>query len=335
MSLSTLRSKDHYKAVARELAEAGLEWREEVGGKHARLIIAVNGREEIEILSLSPSDYRAPMKARSHIRRRIKQWKAESAARLATDALSAQFPTLEKRTMNHSHMLVAASSSALTMSSREIAELCEKRHDHVLRDIKKTLEALKLDLPSFGGIYLDVYGREQSEYRLPQNLTMTLMTGYSIPLRQRVVDRWMELENKQAPSVQLDAILQDPAKLRALLLDNVEKVLVLEAELEEAKPLAAAYDHLTRADGTLCITDAAKTLQMRPKDLFSFLQSRKWIYRRPGNGHWVGYQDKLQQGLLDHRVNEVTASDGFSKITEQVRLTAKGLGHIAKMVVPV
>ncbi len=41
-----------------------------------------------------------------------------------------------------------------TMSSREIAELCGKRHDHVMRDIKKMLE--ELNAPKFGGVILVV-----------------------------------------------------------------------------------------------------------------------------------------------------------------------------------
>ena len=38
-----------------------------------------------------------------------------------------------------------------TMSSREIAELCDKRHDHVCRDIENlNLEYGKLSLPKVG-----------------------------------------------------------------------------------------------------------------------------------------------------------------------------------------
>jgi len=46
-----------------------------------------------------------------------------------------------------------------TMSSREIAELTGKRHDHVMRDIRTMLEELKLTGPSFGGSYKDSTGR--------------------------------------------------------------------------------------------------------------------------------------------------------------------------------
>lgn len=215
-----------------------------------------------------------------------------------------------------------------TMTSLEISSLVEKRHDHVMRDINTMFEALELDGPSFGDIYRDERNREQKCYRLPRDLTMTLVTGYSIPLRKRVIDRLDELERHRATP---EAVLNNPATLRHLLLENVEKVLALEAEVKELTPMAASYEFLTRTDGTMCITDAAKVFEMRPKDFFSWLKSYQWIYRRAGNGHWVGYQPKIQQGLLDHRVEEVTRADGSTKITEQVRITAKGMAKLGEL----
>ncbi len=87
---------------------------------------------------------------------------------------------------------------AVTMSSREIAELTEKRHDHVKRDIENMLSELKKDIPSFGGIYLDSMNREQVEYHLDRELTETLITGYSIPLRHKVIRRLHDLEEQAA-----------------------------------------------------------------------------------------------------------------------------------------
>lgn len=79
MAMRGLRGKDHYKAITRELRCAGLQWREEKRGRHAALLIHVNGREETEILALTPSDSRAAKNAVSHVRRRIRKWKAEAA----------------------------------------------------------------------------------------------------------------------------------------------------------------------------------------------------------------------------------------------------------------
>lgn len=218
-------------------------------------------------------------------------------------------------------------TTGTTMSTREIAELVEKRHDNVMRDTKTMFEALEISALKFEGSYIGDNGKALLLYNLPRDLTMTLVTGYSIPYRKKVIDRLAELERFQNSP---EAALSDPAKLRHLLLENVEKVLALEASVVELTPLAAAYEHLTRSDGTMCLTDAAKILGMRPKDLFAWLQTNGWIYRRAGNGHWVGRQPKVNVGYLDHRLEEVTRSDGSTKITEQVRITAKGMAKLGE-----
>ena len=68
--------------------------------------------------------------------------------------------------------------------------------------------------------------------------------------------------------------------------------------------------------------------------LFSWLSGNKWIYRRVGGSGWVAYQDKIQQGLLEHKVTTVHKDDGTEKITEQVRVTAKGLAKLAAIFQP-
>ncbi|MDR6628375.1 phage antirepressor YoqD-like protein [Acinetobacter lwoffii] len=124
--------------------------------------------------------------------------------------------------------------------------------------------------------------------------------------------------------------LADPRVLRDLLLGYSERIVGLEEEVQEMKPSVEAYDRIAKADGSLCLTDAAKALQMRPKDLIAKLSSGKWIYKRAGNSHWLGYQDKVQAGYLEHKITEVTRGDGTTKITEQVRITPKGLAKLAK-----
>ncbi|MEQ9347734.1 MAG: phage antirepressor KilAC domain-containing protein [Thalassospira sp.] len=132
------------------------------------------------------------------------------------------------------------------------------------------------------------------------------------------------MENKP---VQQD--LSDPTTLRHLLLEHTEREIELLAKIDEAKPKVEGFDRIAHADGSMCITDAAKTLQMRPKDLFSWLRCNGWIYKRAGNSHDVAYQDKLKSGVLEHKTGIAHRSDGSEKITEQVRVTPKGLTKLA------
>ncbi|MGC5778327.1 Rha family transcriptional regulator [Methylobacterium sp. NFXW15] len=75
------------------------------------------------------------------------------------------------------------------MSSQEIAELTGKRHADVMRVIRNMLEQLGLDERNFASVYRDAKGEERPCYNLPRNLTVTLVTGYSIPMRHAVVTR--------------------------------------------------------------------------------------------------------------------------------------------------
>jgi hypothetical protein len=96
----------------------------------------------------------------------------------------------------------------------------------------------------------------------------------------RVVDRWQQLEAERAP-FDPAALLNKPPIMRGLLLSYTEKVLALESEVDAMRDDVAAHERLTKADGTLSITEAAKALEMRPKDLFQWLAHNGWIYKRP------------------------------------------------------
>jgi prophage antirepressor-like protein len=102
------------------------------------------------------------------------------------------------------------------------------------------------------------------------------------------------------------------------------------SQLDVALPKAEALDRIATADGALSVTEAAKALQVRPKDLFSYMQSHDWAYRRSGSGTWLGKAPRTNSGDVTHKVATIKNPDGTDRIVEQLKITPKGLAKLAK-----
>lgn len=229
--------------------------------------------------------------------------------------------------------LVRIDTMNLTMSSREIAELTGREHKHVMRDIRLMLVNLGKPATEYAQNWTDPQNKQEyPEYRLPKRESLILVSGYDVVLRAKIIDRWAELESTKAPD--LMSVLSDPIQLRAILLDHVEQNIALKNKVAEQAPKVEALDRIaTSSIGSMCITDAAKHIQVAPTVLFRWLAEHKWIYRRNGT-NWIGYQDRIHEGLVEHKVTtiqlkETATSPAKEIISEQLRITAKGLAKLA------
>lgn len=249
-------------------------------------------------------------------------------------------------TGNNSMSNLAVTNQNVTMSSREIAKLTGKQVKHIHADIWNMLDQL-YDIKKDGHDF-DHYKNQRvtlsngalatidargyiSEFNLDRYHSEVLVTGYDLKRRAAVIKRWYDLETGQAkPAIDPMTALNDPSFLRSTLLTYTEKVIELESQVEEMKPDVEALTRIAKSQGSMCVTDAAKQLQVKPKSLFDIMSQCKWIYRRLGTP-WIGYQDKIQQGLIEHKVTVITKPDGEDKSIPQVRVTPKGLSKLAKL----
>ncbi|WP_369788295.1 phage antirepressor KilAC domain-containing protein [Rouxiella sp. WC2420] len=230
---------------------------------------------------------------------------------------------------------LAVQSGNVTMSSLEIAALVSKRHDNVKRTIETLVEKGVVTSPQIEEkatagrpVVYYLFKGEQGKRD-----SIVVVAQLSPEFTAKLVDRWQELE-KQIASPIFDpmAALNDAEFLRGTLLTYSEKVIALEHKVEEMKPDVEALDRIAKADGSMCITNAAKHLQVQPKFLFKMMSEGHWIYRRAGGKTWLAYQDRIQSGVLEHKVTTVERSDGSEKVVEQVLVTAKGLTKLSKMI---
>lgn len=204
------------------------------------------------------------------------------------------------------------------MTSLEIAGLCEKRHDHVCRDIKVMLEQLNIQSPQIWGEYRDDLGRAYPCFHLPKDLCLTLVSGYNVILRKLIIDRWLELEQESKP-----AIPQSFSEALRLAADLEEQKQRLSEELAVAAPKAEFVDRYVTATGSMTFRQVAKLLNAKEPEFRLFLLDSHIMYRL--NNVLTPYQQHTEAGRFEVKTGTTNASNyAFS----QSRFTAKGVKWI-------
>ncbi len=222
---------------------------------------------------------------------------------------------------------------ARTMSSREIADLVEARHNDVIATIER-LFAKNLLRSSRKSRRESTGGRPVDVYDLAERDTHLVVAGYSDEHRARVIDRWQELEESNAkPSFDV-ASLNDPKVLLALLTDNVRKVVHLEADntelaqenhLLEQKAVADApkvefFNAVITSTSIHSVREVAQSIGTGQNRLFAFMRQQRWVDR-----HNTPYQVRVESGYLvaePHSYNCPETGERKTKFT--CKVTGKG-----------
>lgn len=155
-----------------------------------------------------------------------------------------------------------------TMSSREMAELCQKRHDSVKRTIEMLSDKSLIDLPQ-NVEYLDSLNRPAQEYLVGKRDSLVIVAQLSPEFMAAVVDRWQALENNQPKQLNLN----DATVLRDLLLNYSEQVITL---AQEVKTLNHAIDTITSGATDIKFQQASKILGVTQSVLAEWLRTHKW-----------------------------------------------------------
>ncbi len=205
------------------------------------------------------------------------------------------------------------------MSSREIAELTGKDLSHVNRDIRFMLDTLKDD-PELDHVREDKDGRGYTTaFHLGRELTYTLLSGYSLPLRRRVVARWQELEAGAVP-----AVPRTMAQALRLAAEQAEQIEQQQALLAKAAPKVAYVDRYVAANGAMGFRQVAKLLKANEHEFRAFLQNRQVMYRL--GREWTAYQNHIDAGRFVVKSGVAAANEHAFNTT---MFTPKGVEWIA------
>jgi phage antirepressor YoqD-like protein len=176
--------------------------------------------------------------------------------------------------------LQSPGAAEATMSSREIADICEARHNDVIATIERLIneEVLRLGRNTARAHQADGGGRPTMVYDLTKRDCLVVISGYSAALRAKIIDRWMALEAAApAPSV--------PQSFAAALRLAAEQQDVIDAQAAQLAAAAPAVEFVERyadSTGTKGFRQVAKLLNAKENDFREFLLDAKILYRLAG-----------------------------------------------------
>lgn len=210
------------------------------------------------------------------------------------------------------------------MTSREIAELTNKRHDNVLQ-VARSLAKEGITESQECQYRATRDGRSYPEHHLSKRDSLVLVARLSPEFTGRIVDRWMELEAaNQSSQFIVPSTLSGALRLAA---EQAETIEAQAAQLASAKPAIAFHDAVANLDGTCNISHIAKTLGHGPNKLFSRLRADKILIGKSN----LPYQEYLSRGYFEVRENEPWKDrDGNMHPTFTTVVTGKGQIWLAR-----
>lgn len=239
---------------------------------------------------------------------------------------------------------------APAMSSRTIAEITGKRHDHVLRDIRLMLDKLKKTQPTqtwgvVWGQYRDSLDRPQVEVMLSKTEVLTLISGYHTIDRFKIIRRLEDLEKaarsqptpSPAPALPNFSNPVLAARAWADAMERGQNLLTANTELttENAELLqrtdalatkAAVADRIADATGLTDMLTAAKSLGLGRQTLFDILRE-EGVFMASG----LPYQRFMEMGYFNVIERVWTDVHSVDHISAKSMATARGMIWLAKL----
>lgn len=199
----------------------------------------------------------------------------------------------------------------IVTTSKKVAEVFEKRHDHVLRDI----EELRKDLPNFGEMfyeseYLDNYGRKQKQYQMNRDGFSLLSMGFTgskaLIWKLKFIEafNFLEKEYNSPEKVMARALKIADDTINNLRLENK----VQQQQIQEFKPKATYYDLVLQNKDLISMSAIAKDYG-KSATAFNKLLNELGVQYKQGK-IWLLYQEYADKGYTSTKTHVYSKAGG-------------------------
>ncbi|MBD3768008.1 MAG: phage antirepressor KilAC domain-containing protein [Gammaproteobacteria bacterium] len=214
-------------------------------------------------------------------------------------------------------------NNELTMSHIDIAELVGSRADSVKRTVDRLAEKGVIQLPPL----VDVKNSKNQlvkEYRINKRDSYVVVAQLSPEFTAKLVDRWQELESKQATPQLPD--FTNPAIAARAWADEVEAKQKAIATIKEKDKLIVAVADLNIRAGDVSVSEFAKNLAIKGlgrNNLFRWLKARGYLM-----ANTEPYQPYVDRGYFVRKPYEEKVN---GEVKYKTMLTPRGCAWLSKI----
>lgn len=208
-----------------------------------------------------------------------------------------------------------------TMSSRDIAELVESRHDNVRITIDRLAERGVIATPAMQD-FKNANGVTGREYIVGKRDSYVIVAQLSPEFTARLVDRWQELEAAAAQAAPV--IPQTLSGALRLAAEQAELIEQQQAALAAAAPAIEFVDRYVDATGLTGFRQACKVLKIKENTFREFLLEKGIAYRL--GRELAPRAEHLSAGRFEVKAG-VSAKNEHA--FNSMRFTPKGLSWVA------
>lgn len=226
---------------------------------------------------------------------------------------------------------IVTANNVVKMTSQQIADLVQLRHDNVKRTIETLVNSgvivqpqIEDGIKSANGIIPKLYVFEGDQ---GERDTTIIVAQLSPQFLGQVVDQWRFLKQQVLEMNKPSYMIEDRVERAKKWIEEETAKQQIEAKLIEAKQVIEvqqvdvdALERIASRKGSMTVRDAAKLLNMRPIDLRDWMLANKWTYSP--------YKGKYRPTAAHATAGHLTLS--ANDYDPLVRVTWKGLALLAK-----
>ncbi len=213
-----------------------------------------------------------------------------------------------------------------------IAEVFEKDHDKVCRDIRNLSCSQEFRAANFGdSSYISSQGKQLPMYEMTKDGFSFLVMGYTGPRAGEFKERFINEFNKREALLKNNdyiigramSILHDRTKiLEQQVWQKDEQIQIQEEVIKQAAPKVEYYDEVLQSETRITINVIAKELGMSAVSLNKILHDKGIIYN--SSGTWVLYAKYQDMGYTDTNTFNYTDTLGRKCSRVHTYWTEKG-----------